>query len=476
MENEETSQKAAHQRLSAQDASFLAFESPTCPMHVGGLAVFEGGPLATATGGLDIARVIKHIDANLDQIPVYRKLLQRTPITQWPVWVDDADFDISRHVRHVSLPQPGSDSQLRTLAGRILSQPLDPDRPLWEMWFVEGLEGGRFAMIGKIHHSLLDGAKGVHLMTQLYSPSPDAPEAPPSEWTPSPVPTPLDLLVEDLAHRASAPAEAIEAAWNAAKGLEISLDGLRERWGSISHLASQGISPVPKTPLNGEHGRQRSCDWSDIDLARLKCAGKSLGGTVNDAVLAMVCGALRRLMFERGDWSGDDVFRVAVPVNVRGDDDDMEAGNRVGAMLVDLPIGEPNPRTRFEGILRQTGQSKELQAAEGVDALMHLADVVGSNALMELGAKLTQKISPYNMIVTNVRGPDVPLYVLGSKLERFVPQLPLFDGQGLGVAAMSYAGRMNFGFIADPDLVPDLLHIGRHLEAELEALEALTDV
>ncbi len=460
-----------YERLSPLDASFLALESRETHMHVAGVAIFEAGPLARPGGGIDIATLRSFIGSKLQYIPRYRQRLARVPLERSPVWVDDDHFSFDYHVRHTSLPRPGSEEQLKMLAGRICSQQLDRAKPLWELWIVEGLEGDRFATIAKIHHCMIDGMAGVDLMAVLmgFAPTEEIEPAPP--WEPRPAPTGAELLVAEAARRTR---RALDGARSLGKwreeGLAVTAD-LQRRLRATAHSLSSGwLKPSSKTPLNPPIGPNRRLDWLTLELDPIKVIKNALGGTVNDALLTIVAGAVRAFLLEREADVRDLDFRAMAPVSVRSRHQRGQMGNQVAMWLVQLPVGEANPVRRLRAIQRETQTLKETEQALGAATIVQVT-AGAPTTLVALGARLAATVMrPFNLTVTNVPGPQFPIYLLGSRLLVQYPMVPLWAQHGLGVALFSYDGHVAWGLQADYDGVPD---IGRFGEAIRESAEEL---
>jgi WS/DGAT/MGAT family acyltransferase len=463
----------AYEPLSAQDSSFVTFERRATHMHIGAVAILEAGPLRTADGGIDTEVLSKYIESRLHLLPRYRQKLAFTPLGRRPIWIDDPHFNLRYHVRHTSLPRPGSDQKLKDLAGRILSQHLDRTKPLWEIWLVEGLSGGRFAAIGKVHHSILDGAGGVSLLTLLLRPSPDGRVEPAPLWMPRPPPSPLRLLADEGLRQAKLPFEMLRRVRRGLREPRQALAALAERSGSVLEFLGAGLRRPGSTPFNRPIGPHRRFDWHEIDLDRVGALRRRLDGTVNDVILAVVAGALRRFLLARGARLRGLDYRVIIPVNMRRPDEAVGATNRVSALFLSLPVEEADPHRRFGHIRRETRKLKESKAREGVALFTDFADWSGSTLLMRAGVALASRVHPYNLIVTNVPGPQTPFYLLGARLMEIYPQLPLFENQGLGVAVMSYRGKVCWGLLGDWDLVPDLASFSASIEASVEELEAV---
>ena len=460
----------SYELLSAQDSSFLSFETRDTHMHVGAIAVFEAAPLRSKSGGLEIERLCSHVDTRLRTLPRYRQRLEFTPIQGRPIWVDDDRFNLRYHVRHTGLPRPGDEAQLKELAGRIFSQQLDRHKPLWELWFVEGLEGGRSAMIVKAHHCMVDGISGVAGLTALLSPAPAGAPEPSLPWVPRPAPSRFELFVDEALRRAGAPFQALRSLREAA-------GRPRETAAEVSRIASAvwqalraGFRVVPSTPLNQPIGPHRRVEWCALDLGAVRALKKDLDGTVNDVVLAVVAGAVRRfLVGRRFDLKGFD-YRAVVPVNMRTGPEDAAAANRVSAWFVSLPVGERDALRRFRRVRKRTEQLKRSSAAHGTELMIRFVDWTGSRTLVDAGARFTSRLHPYHLIVTNVPGPQFPLYLLEARLHAVYPQLPLFEHQGVAVAVMSYLGKVGFGLVGDLDLVPDLAAFAQAIEESFEEL------
>jgi WS/DGAT/MGAT family acyltransferase len=425
-------------------------------MHVAATLIFDSASVQTPEGGIDIDLIRAYVSARLDRIPRYRQLVAYTPVYRRPVWIDDEHFNIHYHVRHTSLPRPGTERQLKRLSGRIFSQQLDRTKPLWEFWVVEGLDGGRrFAIITKLHHSMVDGVSGVDLMWALLTPEPQVEfsEAPP--FRPRHAPSTLQLLRDEMVWRAGAPFRVLESITRPVDQLGYLVNRVAEGVRAVSDLLGAGLQTTSNTPLNPMIGPHRRFDWVRIELDRAKEVKNRLGGTVNDVVLTITAGAVRRFLEHRRIWVDPIRFRALTPVSVRSGDELGTLGNRVSAWFVDLPIAERDPAKCFATIQKATAQLKERNHALGADVLTQATEWTGST-LLSLGFRLVSRLRPFNLIVTNVPGPQVPLYLLESEMLATYPQGPLFTNQALGVALFSYAGWLCWGFNSSWDLLPDL--------------------
>jgi len=467
--------KPAYERLSGLDQSFLHFESPNCYMHVALTTIFEAGSLARPRGGIDIKRVRRYVASRLHLLPRYRQRLTYIPFVQDPVWIDDDRFELDYHVRHTHLPQPGTDRQLQTLCARILERPLDRSKPLWETWFIEGLPGGRFAMLSKVHHCMVDGIAGVDLLAALLTIAPHDQIGKPERWVPRPAPPGRSMLGDDVMRRARASLDAVRRLprWAEMAGADRAdwMSRLSALWG----LVRAGVQGAADTPFNQPIGPHRRMDWLRFDLGEVKAVKNRLGGTVNDVVLATVAGALRRFL-ERRQAALDVDIRALVPVSTRTTDQRGVPGNRVSAWLAPLAVGERDPRVRYVRIRDKTSSYKENQQASGAQMLTETADWTTSVAL-GLAVRLISKVRAFNLIITNVPGPQMPLYLLDAAMVGGYPHVPLFENQGLGIALFSYAGHLNWGLVGDWDLMPDLHQFHDHISAafvELREAAGLT--
>jgi WS/DGAT/MGAT family acyltransferase len=462
----------AYERLSAQDASFLQIEGPTTPMHVGAVALFtrETSP-GNAPFGLEELRA--HVAARLSDLPRYRSRLAFTPLAGHPIWVDDPRFDVASHVHHVSVPAPGDEAKLKELVGELFAKPLDRARPLWEMWLVEGLRDDRFALVAKVHHSLADGASCVALMEALFDAKPTRTIPQRAARRARPQPSRTQLAADELTYRLKRYGELARTARNVLRDPEPARRRMMRTGGAVWQALGDGIRRIAPTPLNGAVGARRRLEWRSFDLQAMKDARKAVDGTVNDVVLATVAGALRRFLRARRFALRGVDFRVLIPVDVRSGCSDPAAGNQVSGLFLSLPVSEPNPRRRFERIRNETARLKSSHASEGLDWILRLADRTGSELPTYGWTRLAKRLAPFHMVVTNVRGPQFPLYLLDARLDAIHPQVPLLPCQGLGVAVMSYCGRVHFGLMADRDLVPDVSRLAECFDAAFEELRSL---
>jgi diacylglycerol O-acyltransferase len=445
-----------YERLTQLDHSFLVYEGPNAPMHVGATQIFEATPLRGPAGGIDFERIEAWVASRLHRIPRYRQRLAWTPVERHPIWIDDPHFQLRYHLRHTRLPGPGSERQLKRTAGRILSQHLDRAKPLWELWVVEGLEQDRFAVVSKVHHCMIDGVSGADLLAELLTPEPVEKPEPPPAWIPRPAPDGVRLARDGVLRTLRTPLDAARAAWHVARDHEGARGRLGERLGALVEGMSAGLAPVPPTPLNQPVGPYRRIDWLPMDLHAVRSTAKALGGTVNDVVLATVAGGVRRFL---GRSRGEDLtgldFRVMAPVSMRAPAEHGRLGNRVAAWIVPLPVAERDAGKRFERVRETTRQLKASKAALASDTLAQVTEWSGP-LLFSLGSRLLEYGAPFHMVVTNVPGPRSALHLLQAPMLAAHPMVPLLGTLATGIALFSYRDVLSWGFTADWDLVPDL--------------------
>jgi diacylglycerol O-acyltransferase len=462
-----------YDRLSGQDTTFLLWETPKLHMHVASTLVLELGPLQTEDGGVDFDGIKAFIESTLHQIPRYRQKIKWIPLEGRAVWHDDPDFEIDYHIRHTSLPKPGSEEQLKKLAARVMAQQLDRDRPLWEMWVVEGLTNDRFAIISKIHHCMIDGASGMDISQILMRLTPDRTIQPGPEFIPRGVPTGLQLMADAARLRVRQPLRALRGFREFRRETENVRDELLLRSRAVRAAITSQTSFASKTPINGDIGPHRLFDWWSVPLKDVKALRKALDCTVNDIVLTVVTGAFREFLTRRGLRPEELDFRISAPVSVRKAEEKGQLGNRVSAWLVKLPLGEEDPRAQLADIRATTHELKESRSALGAEIILSMMENM-PNALLSLGVQAAS--GTMNSIVTNVPGPQFPLYTLGAELLAMYPQVPLLPNVGLGIALISYNGQVCWGFNADLALVPDLDAFVAAIRGSFERLADVADV
>lgn len=441
-------------RMSALDAGFFFAESENTPMHVGSVAVFDGPPPSYG----DVVRLLL---SKLPLVPRYRQRVRPVPMQLGrPLWVDDAHFQILYHVRHTAVPSPGSDEQLRNLAGRVLGQRLDMAKPLWELWLVEGLAENRWAIISKVHHCMVDGIAGTDLMQLMFDLEPDATHEEPRPWTPRRTPSGLavvaDSVTDTLAHplRQLSSVPSVGSAMRAAKGLA---EPIKTAASTVPSLAKQAVTPTARS-LNGPIGPHRRWAWTDGKFEEFKAVRTALGGTVNDVVLTAIAGGFRDLLEGRGELSSEKlVVRSMVPVSVRRPGERNVQDNRVSAVFVDLPVGLPDPRDRLASIRGQMDEYKKAMQAVDARSIIAMGDFVAPT-LLSLGVRAALQAGQFwcQAVTTNVPGPRVPLYVLGKRMVSAHAYVPIAGGTRCSIGIFSYLNTMTFGINADFDGYPDV--------------------
>jgi len=461
------------ERLSAVDATFLDIEDENAHMHVGAVAVFDSTLLQGPEGGVDIDRIRETVESSLHLTPRYRQRLAWIPLVDHPVWVDDLRFDLHYHIRHVCLPSPGSERQLKRFAGHAMAQPLDRNKPLWELWVVEGLENGRFAIITKTHHCMIDGVGSVDMMATTMRTEPDSSPQTPVRWTPRPAPSGAQLLQAEMLRRLRRGFGGLGSLQRAAAQPARTWNTLREAAEGVAEAVAAGLRPASPTPLNPEIGPHRRFDWTRYELADVKEVGRRLGGTVNDVVLANVTGALRRFLRQRGEAIAELDFRAMLPVNIRTESEAHTLGNRVAMVVARLPLEESEPRRRLERVIELTRALKASKQAHGIETLEEISDWILTPLFTQF-ARFSANSRPYNLVVTNVPGPQLQVYLRGAPLEAVYPLVPLYKNQALGVALFSYDGSLFWGFNADWDSLPDLHDLVEALTIDFEALRKAT--
>jgi WS/DGAT/MGAT family acyltransferase len=435
-------------------------------MHIGGLIIAEG-PAPAYDDLLDSIRARLHL------VPRYRQKLAIPPMeTGRPMWVDDPSFFLEYHVRETALPSPGDEGQLTELAARIFSQRLDRDKPLWEMWLIEGLSGGRFALISKNHHALIDGVSGVDIGQVLFDLTPVPTQFTTAElepWTPHREPSTARLLTTGLLGAARTTsriaATFLRAASNPQRAAEVAKDAGR----GVADIAWATLNPAPETPLNVEIGPHRRYVTIRSDLRDFKEIKDNLGGTVNDVVLTVMTAALRRWLHSRGVRTEGLELRALVPVSIRAPDERGNMGNRLTAMRGAVPVYIDDPYERHRAVCAAMGDLKESKMAVGAEVLAG-AQNFAPPTLLAQASRLNFSTRLFNLLITNVPGPQFPLYILGRELLDVFPIAFLPDNHAFAVAIMSYNGKINFGLLADYDALPDLARVGEEIEAALAEL------
>ena len=456
-------------RLAPLDVSFLYLEEATTPMHVGGVAIFQ----APEQDSFDHDKLVSLIEQRIGLVPRYRQKIKWVPgHLASPVWVDDSHFDLAYHIRRSALPRPGSEAQLHELVGRLMSRRLDRGRPLWEMYLVEGLTGGRIALIYKTHHAMVDGVSAVDIAQVILDLTPEPRKVPQDAWAPHPEPKPVDLVVEAVTDFIRQPTELIEAIRNGVNDATATAVKIACHAGGLLAYARTAVRPPPETPLNVDIGEQRRFAVARTELDDYKRVRKMHGGTVNDVVLATVAGALRSWLMTRGEpVNGKTVIRAMVPVSVRTQNEQGGLGNRVSSYFVDLPVGEPDPLRRLREVNFTMRTHKEAGQSVGADVLVRLSGFAPPT-LHSMGARAASGLSRrlFNVVVTNVPGPQFPLYAGGARMLEVFPVVPLAKGQALSIGLTSYNGGVYYGLNADRDAMRDVDVICQLIEESLAEL------
>jgi WS/DGAT/MGAT family acyltransferase len=455
-------------RLTALDVSFLYMESPTTPMHVGGVAILE-----KPADGFDYDRLCELISERISQVPRYRQIVKWVPgHLANPVWVDDVDFDISYHVRRSGLPRPGNDVQLRELVARLQSRPLDPNRPLWEIYLVEGLENDRAAIVTKTHHAMVDGVSAVDIGAMILDVTPEPRETVTESWHPARPPSSLSLAAGALVDVVRSPAGLVDTVRSAVLDMRRTAERAGNVAGGLLSAFNTARRLAPASPLNVDIGEQRRYGMAKTELDDYKRVRKAYGGTINDVVLATVAGALREWMLMRGEpVTTSTTLRAMVPVSVRSDDQQGALGNRVSSYFVDLPVGEPNPIVRLHQVSYAMQAHKDAGQSVGADAIITLSGYAPPTihaAAARLASGMTKRL--FNLVVTNVPGPQFPLYAAGARMLEMYPVVPLAKGQGVCIGLTSYDGGVYYGLNADRDAMPDVDVLATCIEEALAEL------
>ena len=452
-----------HDRLSPLDASFLHFEDAGAHMHVGSVVLLEG---AAPTAD----ELVAHVRGRLHLVPRYRQKLAFPPLAQArPVWVDDPHFNVGYHVRHTALPAPAGEEELRSLAGRLFSQRLDRSKPLWELWLVDRAGDG-FALISKTHHCLVDGISGVDIASVLFDleADPPPPAEPPPTWHPRPEPSPAALAADAVADVATFPFAAARAAGSVASDPARTASTVARTVSGMGSFLRAGVS-APPSPLNRPIGPHRRFAYFETPLDRVKEVKNGLGGTVNDVVLAAVAGGLRRWLLADGHEIGGLTLRAMVPMSTRAQEERGALGNRVTTMYAPLPVGLPGVKDRFRAIHEAMAGLKESGQAVGADVLTRMTGFAPPTVLAQ-AARLQGRQRLFNLTVTNVPGPQFALYLLGRRLQGIYPQVPLARNTALGIALMSYDGKLCWGLLSDYDALPGIEDVSTCVERELDEL------
>jgi len=450
-------------RLTAVDASFLSNENSNAHMHVGALLIFEGPPPKYTD-------LVEHVRNRLALVPRFRQKLVTPPLEMGrPLWADDVNFNLTYHIRHTALPSPGGEAQLKRLTARIFSQALDRSKPLWELWLAQGLERDRFAILTKTHHAMVDGISGVDIGTVLFDfePVPE-PVQIEDDWVPQPPPGTAELVARGVSDAVATPIHLAQRAVDAVRHPETTARKAAE---GLSEIASAFADPAPDVPLNQPIGPHRRYVWASSELASFKRIKDALGGTVNDVVLAAVTGSLRNWLQRRGLRTEGLELRALVPVSIRTEDERGNLGNRIALMRGPLPVYVADPVRRLRTISEEMAGLKRSKQALGAEVISRFNDFAPPTLLAQ-ASRINFTTRLFNLIVTNVPGPQLPLYVLGRELQDVFPVAFLPENHALAVAIMSYNGKVGFGLLADYDSMEDIEVIGDGIGEALAELEA----
>jgi WS/DGAT/MGAT family acyltransferase len=456
-------------RLTAIDASFLTNESGTSHMHIGAVTIFEGPPPSYED-------LLDHVESRLHLVPRYRQKLAFPPVeTGRPFWVDDPQFHLGYHVRHSALPAPGDETTLRRMAARVFSQQLDQTKPLWELWLVEGLRKRRFALISKTHHALVDGVAGVDIATVLFDVKPvPEPIRAEQEWIPNPTPSGAELAARGVGAVAKTPVGAARRLVGAVGSPRAAAQSIQDAAEGLGEVAWELANPAPELPLNVPIGPHRRYTWVRGDLAEFKRIKAELGGTVNDVVLSTVAGAMRRWLHARGVRTEGLELRALVPVSIRATDQHGKLGNQIAAVRGPLPVYVEDPVARLRTVREAMDGIKSSKKALGAEVISRFNDFAPPTLLAQ-ASRINFSTRLFNLIVTNVPGPQIPLYVLGRELLDIFPVAFLPENHTLAIAIMSYNGKIDFGLLADYDAMEDVNLIAEGIEAEVKQLLEAAD-
>jgi diacylglycerol O-acyltransferase len=453
-------------RLSPLDSWWLHLEREAQQLHVGSTLLFEGPPPSHT-------QLAAAIEARLDMVPRYRQRVRQVPLELGrPVWVDDPGFRIGDHVRHVTLPRPGTEESLRDLVARLMSDQLDLSRPLWESWLVDGLEGGRWAMVNKTHHAMIDGISGVDILAVILDRDSHVEVRAAAPWTPQAEPSGRRLAASALGDMIRGP---LEVGQVLARAVRTPRRFTRQTAAELYGLARVGETVIwPESVLDGPIGPMRRWGWARADLAEVKEVKNSLGGTVNDVILAAIAAGFRTFLTARGETVDGRTVRTMVPVSMRTPEEHGQLGNQLSAVFANLPVGVSDPAERLAAVTSQLSSLKSSGMARGVDSMLTAADLV-PGTLFALGASLAARLPQraISTVTTNVPGPQVPMFLLGHRMTELFPYIPLAADIRITIGIASYAGRLTCGVTGDFEAVPDLQVLCDGIESAIEELVAL---
>lgn len=471
------------EQLSGLDAAFLALEEiPGVYGHIGSMVVIDP---STCDGPFDLDHLRRLIESRLHLLPPFRRRLVTVPFgLDQPYWIEDPDFDIEYHVREIALPAPGDHEQLAVQAARIHARPLDRRRPLWELYLIHGLEDGHLGIYNKVHHAAIDGVSGNEMMTAVLDPTPEGRDlGDPPPHVGEEEASQLYMLLHSMTSLVREPLRAARLGLRLVRSLpSVASNPIRPSLPVVDRLLGRDSKVVlsaasvraPTTPFNHPIGPHRRWAYGDLPLADVKAIKDVAGVTVNDVVMALCAGGLRRWLIDH-DALPDDPLVAAVPVSVRDEDERGDLGNRVSAMLAPMPTNAADPLGRLEAVSGAMAAAKHQHEALPADLLgdvtrFAMPALAGQAARLSWRLRVMERVNPFNLIISNVPGPRVPLYYGGALMVAFYPLSAISDGQALNMTVMSYRDTVYYGFIADRDLMPDLERLGHYVEEELATL------
>ena len=463
------------ERLGPLDATFLYLEEPHLPMHVGGVALFD--PAAGSRGPITIDRLRLVTASRLHMVPRFRQRALFPPLSAGrPVWADDPGPDLDHHIRHLALPSPGTPAQLSDLVAQLHSQPLDRKRPLWEIYLVDGLEDGYQAIVSKTHHAMVDGVGGMDLCAVLFDLSAEPPEAVVQAWSPAPLPSRTRLFAEAVVDRVREPVTSVRHAAAAAVGSPAAVTGgIVGTIGGAATLLRGGFAP--RGPFSGPVGLTRRYAMAEMPLGDAKAIEHALGGTVNDVILTALAGGLSRLSDHRGGGrAGPRMLRAMMPVSTRTAAEHGSLGNRVTTIFVDLPVGRMPEVERLGWVIAATRRLKASHEQRAVSAVIDLARFLPPAVHREVARFGNGHVRLFDLVASNIPGPQVPLFIDGMPLVAYYPLMPLGASVGLSVAVVTLVGVMGFGFTADRAAVPDLDLLAGFVRDAFDELKKAADV
>ncbi len=464
-------------RLTPQDASFYRLESSSNPMHIGSLAILRN-PGSTGNSGkrpLDYDRLVELVEARLPLVPRYRRKVREIPFALGrPVWVDDAGFDITYHIRRSALPEPGTDAQLHDLVARLASHPLDHTRPLWEMYLVEGLAGGRCAVFTKTHSALVDGDAALEIGHVILDSSAAPRELADDAWTPHREPADLELLIGAILHLATQPREAFEVIRHQGAEAFAFVDATGKAVKKMVSMVRAAAVGFADSPLNTRTSRNRRFEVARTDLEDYRKIRRRFDCSINDVILSVVTGALRNWLLSRGEvLTESSALRAVVPMSVysEGPDGQLKPAGRVTSLLVDLPVGEPNPVIRLSHLKHATEVHTKHQHGVRARTLVHMAGFAPASLhAMSVRAASTFAEHTFNLVITNAPGPQRPMYIGGARMLEMYPVSPLLRYQALSIGITSYDGRVFFGLNADRDAMADIAVLTASVHESMEEM------